>query len=384
MTGIRPIRVLAVCEARRPNFNVVRPEAAQIAGLHLSGQAEVTVVCNPDAVSIPYFQQHGLRVITDPLARKLSLRSIRTLRTELRRGDYDILHLFTNRAISNGAMAAVGLPVKVVAYRGQTGNTGRWDPGSYLGVLHPRIDMVIGVADAVSEYLRTQQWSRSKVATVYKGHDVAWYNAPSADLTALQLPEDAVVVSLIADLRPRKGLHVLMAATHHFAPNANIHILLVGAEANDPRVQTEIARAAVPGHVHALGYRSDAPQLAAASGIIVLPTTKREGLSRAVIEGMACGRPAVVTDTGGNAELVADGVTGLVVPPEDPVALGEALSRLALNAGLRREMGHAARSRISTTFNVRQGVTGTLVVYRRVLNRPDPGLPRPTGMNELE
>lgn len=369
MNRTRPIRVLAVCEARRPNFNVVRPEAAQIAGLHTSGQAEVTVICNPGAVSISYFEQHGLRVITEPLLRKLSLRSMRALRKELRQGDYDILHLFTNRAISNGAFAAMGVPVKVIAYRGQTGNTGRWDPTSYLGVLHPRIDHVIGVAESVSNYLRAQQWGHDKVSTVYKGHDLGWYTQPRADLSALGLPSDAIVVSLIADMRPRKGLPVLMAATHHFAADANIHILLAGARADDSRVQAEIARAAKPAHIHALGYRSDAPEIAAASDLIVLPTTRREGLSRAVIEGMAYGTPAVVTDTGGNAELVADGVTGLVVPPADAAALGKALSRLAMDPQLRKRMGAAARERIRSRFNVQQGVDATLAVYRHLLQK---------------
>ena len=363
----RPIKVLAVCHAVRRNFNVNRPEAAQIAGLHASGEAEVTVMCNPGSVVEEYFTSQGMRVIHDPLDKKFSLSTIRALRAELRHGNYDILHLFNNTAISNGAFAALGIPVKVVAYRGQTGNTGRWDPTSYLGILHPRVDLVIGVAHAVTDYVREQQSGPGHAVTVYKGHDIGWYNSPPADLAELQLPATAVVVSLVADIRPRKGLHVLMAATHHFLPDTDIRILLVGARGDDEKVQQQIASAAHPDRVYPLGYREDAPEVAAASDIVVLPTTKREGLSRAVIEGMAYGTPAVVTDTGGNAELVEDGVTGYVVPPEDPPALGAALSRLAADSGLRRQMGAAARERIATRFTVEQGVQSTLEAYRQIL-----------------
>ena len=363
----QPIEVLAVCHALRDNFNVYRPEAAQISGLHASPRANVTVLCNPGAVTIPYFEQHGIRVLTEPLDKKLSLRSIARIRSELRAGNYQILHLFNNTAISNGAFAALFTEVKVVAYRGQTGNTSRWDPTSYLSVLHPRIDMVVCVADAVADYLRGEQWGKNKAVTVYKGHDTDWYQNAPADLTGLGLPQDAVVISLIADIRPRKGLHILVAATHFFSADSNIHILLVGANADDARVQEQIAQAANPGRIHALGYRTDAPEISAASDIVVLPTTKREGLSRAVLEGMAYGRPAVVTATGGNAELVADKVTGLVVPPNDPKSLAHALNALAGDPELRERYGQAAKQRVVQHFSVQQGVNKTLDVYETLL-----------------
>jgi glycosyltransferase involved in cell wall biosynthesis len=111
----------------------------------------------------------------------------------------------------------------------------------------------------------------------------------------------------------------------------------------------------------------DAPEISAASDIVVLPTTKREGLSRAILEGMAYGRPAIVTATGGNAELVVDGVTGLVVPPNDPESLGRALHQLATDAPLRERYGRAARQRVIEQFSVQQGVDKTLAVYESLL-----------------
>jgi glycosyltransferase involved in cell wall biosynthesis len=359
----QPVKVLAVCQGIRPNFNVYRPEAAQLAGIHANGEAEVTVITNDDSVCVPYFREHGMRVLFDPLDKKLSRSTIGCIRRELQAGDYDILHLINNTAISNGSFAALGLPVKVIAYRGQTGNTSRWSPTSYLSVLHPRIDMVICVAKAVEIYVRSQQWGHDKATTIYKGHSLDWYTAPPTDLEFLHLPDDVITLSLVADIRPRKGLHVLMAATHDFTV-PNIHILLVGGEPDNPAVREHKDSAAQPEQVHALGYRTDAPEISAASDMVVLPTTKREGLSRAILEAMAYGRPAVVSDTGGNAELVADGESGFVVPPSDPQALAAAISRLAGDPELRDRMGAAARQRITELFSVEQGVAATLRVYR--------------------
>jgi glycosyltransferase involved in cell wall biosynthesis len=363
------IKVLAVTDyLGRSNINPIRPEAAQLIGLQRSALVEVTVMCSPESVLVDYYRGNGIRVTPYKIDRKLSWQAMRHLRKEIREQDYDIIHLFHSRAISNGAMAAIGLPVKVVAYRGQTGSIKRYDPFSYLNMLHPRIDKIICVAKAVEADLRKQMWGAGKkLTTIYKGHDLSWYSRPPAELSGLGLPANAFSVSLVANLRPRKGLPVLLQATHYLPPELPLHILLVGAKPDDPKVQELIATAAFPERVHALGYRDDAPEVSGASDLVVLPTTKREGLSRAILEGMAYGRPAVVTDTGGNAELVADGESGYVVPPSDPQALAAAIEKMWANPDRCKYFGAAARTRIKDTFNVEQGVQKTLRVYQDLL-----------------
>ncbi len=367
------IKVLVIADyLGRKNTNPIRPEAAQMVGLHESGLVKITVLCSPESVLVEYYRERGIEVITHKIASKLSLRSMHFIRNQIKTAGYDILHLFHSRAISNGATAALGLPVKVVAYRGQTGSISRLDPFSYLNMLHPRIDRIVCVAKAVEKDLQDKVWSSdSKLLTIYKGHDLSWYqNAPS-DLQKSGVPAGAFTLSLVANLRPRKGLHVLMQATHYFPPNAPIHILLVGGRPEDPAARKLVATAAYPERIHLLGYRDDAPEISAASDVVVLPTTKREGLSRAILEGMAYGRAAVVTDTGGNAELVVDGETGYVVPPNNPEALGRAIVRLWENPERCRQFGNAAQARVRTVFNVEQGVNKHLELYRQLVAEPE-------------
>jgi len=365
---MKKIKVLAISDfVSHRNVNPIRPEAAQLIGAHNSDEVEVTVLCSPGSMLVDYYGDHGIQTITHPVRKKLSWDATHFIRRQLKDGKYDVLHLFNSKAISNGANAAIGLPVKVIAYRGQTGSIKRYDPMSYLNMLHPRIDKIICVAQAVENDLRKQLWGSSdKLVTIYKGHDLSWYQNPPADLSGLELPDDAVTLSLVANLRPRKGLHVLMEATHHIDSAIPLHILLVGTSLDDPELQKQVAAAAFPERAHALGYRDDAPEVSGASDMIVLPTTKREGLSRAILEGMAYGRPAVVTSTGGNAELVADGESGFVVPPNDPVALGKAIEKLARDKALRERFGAEAKRRIQMLFNVEQGVAKTLEVYREL------------------
>ncbi|TKB47592.1 glycosyltransferase family 4 protein [Ferrimonas sediminicola] len=361
------IRALVIERHSRPNINPIRPEAAQIVGLHQSGEVEVTVMCNPDSGLVDYYAQYGIEVLTLPLDKKLSWHTIKTIRHTLINRQIQVLHLFANTPVSNGATAAIGLPVKVIAYRGQTGNIRRIDPSSYLSMLHPRIDKIICVAKAVEEDLANHVNNPSKkLATVYKGHDSSWYQNPPADLSQFNLPEDAFKVSLVANLRPRKGLHVLMDATHHLPKDANIHFLLVGANPDNDKIKQMIASSGCPERIHPMGWRTDAPEVAAASDLVVLPTLKREGLCRAVLEANSYGTPAVMSDTGGNAELVKDGHTGFIVPPGDAKALAEAIHRLYQDRDLNDKFGLAAQARVREKFNVEQGVEATLAIYREL------------------
>lgn len=91
-----------------------------------------------------------------------------------------------------------------------------------------------------------------------------------------------------------------------------------------------------------------------------------EGLSNAVMEGMAAGLPMVVTRVGGNPELVADGERGLVVPPLRPEALCEAFRKLLADREWGRRMGREARAFVERELSLERLVRRHDVLYRRV------------------
>lgn len=84
-----------------------------------------------------------------------------------------------------------------------------------------------------------------------------------------------------------------------------------------------------------------------------------------LLEAGACLLPSVVTDVGGNAEVVEDGVTGKVVPPDDEVALAKAFEALFLDDGLREKMGNNARQRITEEYSVDRMVQAYQELYER-------------------
>ena len=121
--------------------------------------------------------------------------------------------------------------------------------------------------------------------------------------------------------------------------------------------------------MHRIGYRSDAPALAAASEVVALTTTIPEGLPRSVLEAMCRSRPCIVTNIGGQAELVVDGETGLTVPIGNPVAIADAIVRLQRDPMSRARMGRAAHERVAKHFHIRQTIASTLALYAELANR---------------
>ncbi|MGH7151965.1 MAG: glycosyltransferase, partial [Planctomycetota bacterium] len=115
-----------------------------------------------------------------------------------------------------------------------------------------------------------------------------------------------------------------------------------------------------------LGERADIPDLLAACDLFVA-TPRFEGLGVAVLEAMGAGRPVVATEVGGLRESVLAGETGLLVPPETPAALAEALGRLLGDAPARARMGRAGRERVAALFSAAAMAEGTERVYGEVL-----------------
>lgn len=343
-----------------------RPTAATIVGLQRRG-CDIAAICPPLSRASDTLREAGVRILDIQIVKRFDRAGIRRLRAELVRGQYDILHAFGNRGLQNGILALRGLPTRLVAYRGRVGNVSFFDPFSWMRHLSPRIDRLICVSDAVRDFYMGMRPAflrapAERYVRIYKGHDLAWYDEPPADLTAVGVPEDAFVVASVANYRPHKGIDVLARAMTHLPSDHPVHLLLVG-HMDAPELERLIAAAPAPERIHRIGYRADAPAFAAASDVFVLPSTIPEGLPRSVIEAMAYRRPCIVTGFGGAAELVVDGVSGLHVPPEDERAIAEAIARLYENAGLRTRLGDAARHRIETSFNIEQTIEETLAVY---------------------
>ncbi len=148
----------------------------------------------------------------------------------------------------------------------------------------------------------------------------------------------------VARLVPQKGIDVLVRAFAQTSCAAqDWSLTLVGDGPEREALERQVLQAGLEGKVHFLGFRSDPQTFLLQAGVFVLPS-RFEGMPNALLEAMAAGLAVVVTDASpGPLEVVEAGVSGLVVPSDEPAALANALDRLAAEPQLRERLGAAAR-----------------------------------------
>lgn len=168
------------------------------------------------------------------------------------------------------------------------------------------------------------------------------------------LGDDTLVIGAVGSLYQVKGHQYLLAAMPAvLIQHPEAVLLLVGRGALEDSLKNQARQLSVDKQVRFLGMREDIPKLLAIMDVFVMPSLS-EGLSLALLESMAAGKPAVATRVGGNAELVADGETGLLVESKDPEALATALCTLLGNGAMRKEFGQKAAIRVRESFGARR------------------------------
>lgn len=351
-----------------------RGECYTVLGMHERG-VEAIVACQPDAHLKERLTESGIPVHILSFSSRRDRQAIVKLRELIESTQPDIVHVFTKLALSNTLVAIKGQRARLVAYRGIVGNLSYLDPTSWMSFLNPRVDRIICVAEAIRKYMLTLRLFRlrippHKVVTVHKGHEVEWYTQEEkADLGAIGVPAGSLVVGCVARMRPRKGVPVLIKAFGQLPEELGTHLVLIG-KIEDSRIAKAIARSPAKERVHVLGFRPDAAKLAGALDVLVLPSLRREGLPRAVIEAMAQRIPVIVTDSGGSPELLEDFKSGRIVPPNDADSLAEAMEQILSDQAMAERYGDAAQKRIKEHFNVDQTVEKTLAIYYELLAVP--------------
>ena len=351
-----------------------RPTTALFIGLRAAG-IDLRVSCPAASPNRQRLLEAGVPLLELSFTKRIDRAGIQRLRDEIA-NSYDILHLFSNKALQNGLIAAKGTNLRIIAYRGIVGNVSFFSPVSWMRFLNPRIDRIICVAEAIRQYFLQMRPAFLRMpphrpVTIHKGHSLSWYDAEPADLSLSGVPSDAFKIVCVANYRPRKGIEVLIDAIAKLPARCNAHLLLIG-EMGSQNLTEAIQRAGIEDRVHRPGYRADAPSMVAACDLFVLPSIKREGLARSLIEAMAYRVAPIVTDCGGSPELVIDGECGLVVPVRDSLAIRDAVTTLFDDSALRKRLGQAARDRIDTHFRIETTIKETLSVYRDVAGQAGP------------
>jgi glycosyltransferase involved in cell wall biosynthesis len=217
-------------------------------------------------------------------------------------------------------------------------------------------DLSLTVSQGVRDYLIEEiGLDPARVRVVPNGVDLARIDAarPGPEVRRyLGLPEDLPVIGLVGRLDHwGKGHKELFTAMAQLQERWPCRALIVGGGRRLEEIKQAAAEAGLAGKVLFLGSRPDVPDLLRAMDIFVLPSYS-EGVSLALLEAMAAGLPVIATAVGGTPEAVTEGVTGLLIPPQDAEALAGALERLLSDPTWGQKLGENARKMVAEKFSL--------------------------------
>lgn len=289
----------------------------------------------------------------------------------LRRERPQIVHTFLLPASLYGRSAAIaaGVPV-IIGTEVNIYERKQWHHILIERWLARASTCIVASAESVkAAYVRQLGISPNAVRVIYNA--VNWDRlhataTPREVRRQLGIPEDRLVVGVVATLQEKKGHRVLLDAFAQTAGLQEAWLMLVGDGPLRPSLEEHASTLGIRERVTFCGTRRDLGNLLPAMDVFALPSLW-EGLPLALILAMGAGRPVVATRLAGIPEVVADGQTGLLVPPGDATAIATAIARLCADADERRRMGSAAREAVRDRFDAETYTRSVTRLYEEFL-----------------
>ena len=258
-------------------------------------------------------------------------------------------------------------PVPIVAHVRQ-----EIEPAKVRRYQLDRAEAVIAISRQIEQSLVAGGVSAGKVRTIYSGIDLSEKPLACDDQAMRRMigvPEGAVLVGTVANLFPRKGYEVMLRALPAIARAIpTIHYVIVGSDDHDyaDRLKRLAQELKIADCVHIVGFQDPVQPILACLDLYVHPALM-EGFGIAVVEAMAMGKAVVTTTTGGLPEVVAQGETGLLVPPGDVESLAATVVSLLKDRARREQMGRNGMVRAQERFSLDASVLKMEQFYSEVL-----------------
>jgi glycosyltransferase involved in cell wall biosynthesis len=373
---VRPLRVLFVQDHLGQTMGLVhgvtRYLVSTLPAFDRAAVEPVLCVLTPrHPLGAPMLEAEGIEPVF--LARaKWDPRAVLNLIRLVRERHIDVVHVSGFKATMLGRIAALAAGRATVVHIHDARPMPSW-VRLIQRRLARRTDAVIAVSHAMRRAaVEDYGMPPERVRVLYNGVLSEAYarvaaNAGERIRQELGLAADARVIGIVGRVEPGKGIRPLLQAMPAVVASCPDAALLV---VGDGPTREESERLAgdlgIAAAVRFTGHRSDVPELLAAMDVMAAPSTAEQGLGYAVLEAMCAGVPVVASRSGGPAECIVHGQSGLLVPMSDVPALAEALVSVLTDARLRDELGEGARRR-SALFSVVRHVDDLQAMYREIM-----------------
>jgi glycosyltransferase involved in cell wall biosynthesis len=320
----------------------------------------------------------GIPVLTfdarreDGERRELS-RLLEEIRLAAKRTRPDLIHGNSLSMARHTGTLAAELPVPTTAHlRDIVGLTRR--AVEQLNANHA----LVPVSQAVLDFHAAQGVDATRMHVVYNGineEPLRWQAGVTSLKDELRLPPDAFLVANIGQICLRKAQDIFAKAAILAAPRMlNAHFLMLGERYSEKTesalyeegINFECAMGGLKDRFHRLGYRADVEHLLGEIDLVV-HCARQEPFGRVLLEAAAAECPIIATTVGGTQEMLVHDESAILVAPDDPEALAEAMVRLHGDAELSSRLAAAARERVANRFSIDQAARGLAEVWRKAI-----------------
>jgi len=338
------------------------------------------------------FRKLGAQVFALGLRFYGDLRPLVALRRLIAESDFDLLHAHLPPAELYARLALIGgrraLPLIISKH-----NEERFSPGPGQRLLGrwvgSRAGYVIAISDAVKRYMTGPALGLDarKFSTIFYGIDAAPFDeVREPDAASLRkewgLAEGALAVGFVGRLVEQKDVGTLIHGFALFSRKcSDARLIIVGTGPLEASLRQCAEEAGISARIVWAGFRSDIHRVMRAFDVFAL-TSIYEGLGLVLLEAMAARRAVVATRVGAIPEVVVAGETGLLIAPQCPAELAEALHKLTDDA-LRARLGEAGGRRVRHDFTLGKMLRQTDALYARCLQARHREAPTMIGPGEL-
>ena len=312
-------------------------------------------------------QAAGIDVAAIPYRGDLDWRATKRIREILTRHRVDLVHVHSRRGADIwGGLAARKLGLPCVLSRRVDNRERAW----VVAAKYWLYDHVIAISEGIRDVLIADGLPPAKVSCVRSAVDWERFQQPADKaglLSRFDLPEDATVIGIAAQLIPRKGHDVLLEALPDLVGRwPNLQVLVMGKGPSESAIREQIRALDLSGHVQLVGFVEDLEHVLPSLDFLVHPA-RTEGLGVVLLQAASAGIAVIACDAGGMPEAVMDQETGLLVPPGDVDALATAIERLLSEPERAEAFGAKGRERMLASFSTSAMAQGNMNVYRAVM-----------------
>lgn len=299
-----------------------------------------------------------------------ALKQLARLRRLLLGEKTDILHAHDFYSSFLGAAAARLCGVRVIACQRHLKLSDRRAHRAGTRLIHRLAHRILVNSEAIRDHIIGRDGaSPDKIVVIKNGVVASQSRANSHDELCgeIGINSSSTLVGIVARLQEVKGHHYFIeAAANALRTRTDAHFVLVGDGPLRGEIERQAVELGIADRVHLMGDRGDVSQLVGAFDLLVL-SSLHEGLPNAVMEAMSAGVPVVATSVGGTKELITDGETGYLAPPENSPALADRIVFALGDEAHRDDIVSAARRRVTTRFGIERMVESVEALYDEMM-----------------